>query len=103
MPRTSPVKTSSSRANRSKPARQSETRPEALEGEAGLKVGVRAFGPDPDDVRLAGEAAARSPEVRRELGRARWRLLTTQLVEAPAEKKSNVPLRPPSRYLATIY
>ncbi len=102
MPR-SPVKAPGSETSRSTRARRHASRPEALEGEGGLKVVIRAFGPDPDDVRLAGEAAARSPELRRELGRARWRLLTTQLLEAPAGEKAKVPLRAPSRYLATIY
>ncbi len=90
------------------PARRASTRPDpirstSLTGEGGLAVRLQAFGPGPEQVRAAGEAAAQSATVRRLLGRARWRLLTTTLLEPPEEEKGRAPRKPSDRFLTTIY
>ena len=81
---------------------RSKPRPPILEGESGLRLAVEPFGPGPERIRRVEEELHEHPAIRERLGRARWRLLTTELLEEEVPDKRKIP--PPSdRFLATIY
>jgi hypothetical protein len=91
---------------RSRPAAGStaRSRPRApiLETESGLKLTIEPFGPGPERIRRVEQELREQPAIRERLGRARWKLLTTELLEEEPPDKRKIP--PPSdRFLATIY
>src|SRR5206468_12059122 len=85
-------------------ARTGRSRPSApvLQGETGLQLALEPFGPGPKRIQQLEAELLEHPTIRNELGRARWRLLTTGLLEAEPPDKRKLP--PASdRFIATIY
>jgi hypothetical protein len=91
--------------NRSRPTGRRPTasrRPPILEDRSGLRIALEPFGLSPERFARIEEGLRAHPTVLKTVGRSRWKLLTTELIEEEARDKREIP--PPSdRFLATIY
>jgi hypothetical protein len=67
-----------------------------------LQIDIERFGPGPEVIDEVSRAVLGHPSVQEQLGEARHRLLSVQLLEPALEGKPDGPL-PPDRYRATIY
>jgi hypothetical protein len=96
------------RKTRSSPARSRDrsapaSTPRHLEGEGGLRVALEPFGPSLDRIQVVQEEVLEHPDVLAALGKARWRVLSTRLVDEELTDKRSRAVRPPERFISTIY
>ncbi len=60
-----------------------------------LKIGVKAFGPSPDELATLGRTILSNVAVQKTLGKGRHRLLSVQLVDTPEDTRKRArPARP---------
>lgn len=66
------------------------------------RIDVERFGPGPEAIDEVSQTVLDHPSVREQLGEARHRLLSVQLLKSAVQGKLDGPI-PPDRYRATIY
>jgi hypothetical protein len=70
---------------------------------AGIQVTIEAHGPTQETILRVEEGVRKHPAVLEKLGKARWRLLFTRLLEEDPEKKPRVAPAPADRFVTTVY
>ena len=68
-----------------------------------LKIGVKAFGPSPDELATLGRTILSNAAVQKTLGKARHRLLGVQLVDTPEDTRKRARPARPDLFRATVY
>jgi hypothetical protein len=71
--------------------------------EAGLQVTLEAHGPTEERIARVEEEVRKHPAVLEKVGKARWRLLITRLLEEDPEEKPRVAPAPADRFVTTGY